>query len=102
MREYELYVPLHYNDGRSIEGGKLDSLKQRLIDEFGGLTHFPQKNEGVWKVGRHTFRDQIVILRVIADDSVRAEKFFAELKEQLKRDLAQADVLVVQRDIATI
>ncbi len=46
MREYELYVPLHYNDGRPIEPEKLVGLKRRLVDEFGGLTHFPQENEG--------------------------------------------------------
>ena len=102
MREYELYVPLRYNDGRPVEAEKLKELKQRLVDEFGGLTHFPQENEGLWKVGRHTFRDHIVIFRVIADDNGRAEKFFAALKEQLRRDLAQEDVLVVQREIETI
>ena len=102
MREYEIYVPLRYNDGRPIEPERLKELKQRLVDEFGGLTHFPQENEGLWKVGRHTFRDQIVIFRVIADDGERAGKFFAELKQQLIRDLNQEDVLVIQREITRL
>ena len=47
MREYELYVPLHDNEGHPIDPEKLTRLKRRLVDEFGGLTHFPQTNEGL-------------------------------------------------------
>jgi len=102
MREYELYVPLHYNDGQPIEPRKLRRLKRRLVHEFGGLTHFPQENEGLWKVGSFTFRDQIVILRVLSHDRAKAKKFFAQLKEDLKRDWAQNDVLIVAREVAAV
>ena len=102
MREYELYVPLHYNDGQPIEPDKLHRLKRRLVDEFGGLTHFPQENEGLWKVGSFTFRDQIVILRVLSHDVAKAEQFFAQLKEDLQRDWAQNDVLIVAREVAAV
>ncbi len=102
MREYELYVPLHHNDGRLIEAERLDHLKQQLVNEFGGLTHFPQENEGLWKVGHHTFRDQIIILRVIADDDARADHFFARIKEELKNELEQQDVLIVRKEICAV
>ena len=102
MTEYELYAPLHYNDGQPIEPEKLTDLKRRLVDEFGGLTHFPQENEGLWKVGSFTFRDQIVILRVLSHDRAKAEKFFTQLKEDLKRDWAQNDVLIVKREVAAV
>lgn len=102
MREYELYVPLHYNDGRPIEADKLTRLKRRLVEEFGGLTHFPQENEGLWQVGTHTFRDRIVILRVLASDHSRAEKFFLQLKEDIKRNWEQQDVLIVTRAVTAV
>ena len=102
MREYELYAPLHYNDGRPIGRDKLIRLKRQLVDEFGGLTHFPQENEGLWKVGTFTFRDRIVILRVLSHDVGKAEKFFARIKEDLKRDWAQNDVLIVAREIVAM
>jgi hypothetical protein len=102
MREYELYVPLHYNDGQPIEPVKLAALKSRLVQEFGGLTHFPQENEGFWKIGAHTFRDRIVIFRVLASDSAHAEQFFAQLKEDLERDWNQQDVLVIAREVALL
>lgn len=51
MKEYELYLPLAYNDGSAIPAEKLDHCRKLLLDEFGGFTHFPQENEGVWKLG---------------------------------------------------
>ena len=102
VREYELYVPLHDNEGRPIDEEKLSTLKRRLVDEFGGLTHFPQTNEGLWKVGTHTFRDQIVILRVLAGDSSKADAFFLRLKEDFKRDWEQSDVLIVTRNVSAV
>ena len=102
MLEYELYLPLHYNDGRSIEPEKLSTLKKRLIDQFGGLTHFQQENEGLWKIGSHTFRDRIEILRVLANDDVAAQKYFAQLKKDLTRDWNQQDFLIVSRQVTAL
>lgn len=102
MREYDLYVPLHYNDGRPIEEEKLAALKRRLVEEFGGLTHFPQENEGLWRVGTHTFRDKVVILRVLAGDSSKADQFFLGLKEEFRAQWAQEDVLIVTRMVSAV
>jgi hypothetical protein len=102
MREYELYVPLHDNDGQPIDPEKLNGLKRRLVEEFGGLTHFPQENEGLWRVGAFTFRDKIVILRVLAIDLPKAERFFCELKRHLKREWQQQDVLIVAREVSAV
>lgn len=102
MREYELYVPLQDNEGRPIDPEKLNQLKRRLVEEFGGLTHFPQENEGLWRVGAFTFRDRIVILRVLANDLPKAERFFAALKEHVKSNWQQEDVLIVAREVTTL
>lgn len=42
MQEYDLFIPLFYTDGTPIESTKLQDLQARLLDEFGGLTFFPQ------------------------------------------------------------
>ncbi len=102
MKEYEIYFPLFYNDGRSVAPEKLKWCKQILVNEFGGLTHFPQESEGLWKVGGRTFRDKIVILRVLAADSKRAREFFSRLRETLRTELAQAEVLIVERDVEAL
>jgi len=46
LKEYDVYVPLTYSDGRLIETEKLAGLKDLLLGVFGGLTFFPQENEG--------------------------------------------------------
>jgi hypothetical protein len=102
MLEYELYVPLHYNDGRRIDPEKLRALKKRLVDQFGGLTHFQQENEGLWKIGEHTFRDRVEILRVLVNDEAAARKYFTQLKSDLTREWEQQDFLIVTRQVSAL
>ena len=102
MLEYELYVPLHYNDGRRIDPDKLKALKKRLVDKFGGLTHFQQQNEGLWKIGDHTFRDRVEILRVLVSDEAAARKYFTQLKADLTREWEQQDFLIVTRQVSAL
>ena len=102
MREYELYIPLNDNDGRPIEPERISRLKRRLVLEFGGLTYFPQENEGVWKVGAFTFRDKVVILRILSNEADKAEAFLTALKEDIRQEWQQADVLIVCREVGTV
>jgi inorganic pyrophosphatase len=102
MLEYELYVPLHHNDGRPVDPNMLRDLKKRLVDEFGGLTHLRQENDGFWKIGEHTFRDRIEILRVLANDSERVHAYFRDLKVYLKREWNQQHFLIVARQVTAV
>lgn len=65
MKEYELYVPLFLNDGTPVSDEFIDRLGERLLDEFGGCTFFPQPNKGLWTMGDVVFRDEVVIFRVL-------------------------------------
>ena len=56
----------------------------------------------MWKVGPFTFRDQIVILRVLAEESREVDRFFGQLKQDVKREWAQEDVLIVAREVSAI
>ncbi len=98
--EHDLYLPLRYNDGTAIEPEKLDRIKKHLTECFGGLTCFPQKNEGTWKVGNVTFREEIVILRVLAE--TESLGFFLRLKEELQTDLRQEEILIVTRRVRVL
>jgi hypothetical protein len=97
--EYDLYIPLHYNDGTRVEPDKIAALKARLTERFGGLTFFPQQNEGSWRVGNVTFCDEIVILRILAEETRLAREFFTALKEELKAGWSQEEVLIVERKV---
>ncbi len=102
MKEYDLYFPLHYNDSQPVEPQKLSRIKKLLVEQFGGLTHFPQENEGLWNFAGRTFRDRIVILRVLSDNPEQARAFFARLRETLREELRQADILIVEREVQAL
>lgn len=98
MKEYELYVPLTHNDGSPVDPERLVQLREQLLQQFGGLTFFPQRNEGFWTFGGVTYRDEIVIYRILTGETRKARRFFREIKEQLKRDLDQEEILIVEKE----
>ena len=102
MKEYDLFVPLYYNDGRPVEPQTFQALQQRLLQQFGGLTFFPQPNQGLWTIAGITYRDEIVIYRVITSDVQEARQFWSEFKERLKQELQQEEILIVERDVETL
>ena len=97
-KECEVYLPLNYNDGSAIEPDKIERIGERLLEEFGGVTFFPQPNEGRRRMGHVTFRDEIVIFRVLSEDVRTARRFFRRLKAELKQDLQQEEILIVEKD----
>jgi len=102
VKEYDLFVPLYYNDGSPVEAVKLLELKRRLLDQFEGLTFFPQAMEGFWRTGGVTYRDEIVIFRILTADVSEARRFLSQLKEHLKKEFSQEEILIVERDIETL
>ena len=102
MKEYDIFVPLRYNDGTLIDGRTFQQLQTSLLEQFGGLTYFPQANQGYWKLGNVTYRDEIVIYRVLAKDSRGSKRFLRKLKERLKADLDQEEILIVERDVEAL
>jgi hypothetical protein len=102
VKEYDLFIPLYYNDGRQVEPQKFQAQQQQLLDQFGGLTFFPQPNEGFWMVAGITYRDAIEIYRVITSEAQEARRFLSTLKEQLKEALQQEEILIVERDVETL
>jgi hypothetical protein len=97
--EYDIFLPLTHNDGSHVPPEKIAALKQRLQTQFGGLTFFPQRNEGTWNIGGTTFRDEIVIIRVLSAEVRESREFFRALKEELKADLDQQELLIVERKV---
>jgi hypothetical protein len=102
VKEYDLYVPLYYNDGSPIEPIKFRNLQRRLLEQFDGLTFFPQPNEGFWRMGNVTYRDEIVIYRVLTSKARTARRFLQQLKLDLKRQFQQEEILIVERDVDTL
>jgi hypothetical protein len=100
MKEYDLYVPLHSNDGTPIPTAQLARLKKRLIQRFGGLTQFPQSHEGFWEIGSVTFRDKILILRVLSKEGPgESRRFWRQIKTTLKQQWRQQEILIVAKEV---
>jgi len=93
---------LYHNDGTPIAPSVIPALRVRLLEQFRGVTYFPQPNEGYWQMAGVTYRDEIVIFRVVASNSRAARRFFRQLKEELKRDLRQEEILIIERDVETL
>ena len=49
-----------------------------------------------------TYRDEIVIYRVLAADASDVRAFFVNFKEKLKSEFEQEDVLIIERDVTAI
>ena len=102
MKEYDIFLPLWRNDGMRINPEKLDEVRLELLAEFGGITAFPQPNHGLCKLGDITYRDDIIIYRVLAPESTKAREFFVGLKERLKSELGQEEILIVERSVVAL
>jgi len=97
--EYDLYLPLATNRGRRISSRTLAGIKQELIEEFGGVTDFRHYNEGHWRVGHVTFRDDILIYRVLGESRARARRFLKRLQAALEGELEQEEILIIERSV---
>jgi hypothetical protein len=102
VKEYDIFVPLYFNDGSPIEAIKFQRLQAELLENFEGLTFFPQPNEGFWKLGDVTYRDEIVIYRVLTNRPRSARRFLSKLKQRLKKELQQEEILIIERDVETL
>ena len=102
MKEYDLFIPLYYNDGTPIEPAKFQDVQARLLERFEGLTYFPQPNQGFWTFGDMTYRDEIVIYRVISQSPAASRDFLAGLKGHLKKEFQQEEILIIEREISLI
>ncbi|HYT58598.1 MAG TPA: hypothetical protein VEL06_00400 [Haliangiales bacterium] len=102
MKEYDVFIPLYYNDGTPIEAAKFQDVQARLLEQFEGLTYFPQPNQGFWKFGDMTYRDEIVIYRVISQDPVGSRHFLVNFKEHLKKELKQQEILIIEREVGLL
>ena len=95
---------MNYNNGKPIPREKIDHVRDRLADRFGGATISPLSApyKGPWKYGGVEYVDNIVIMEVIADEVAPAQNFFSELKKELQRDLGQHAILITSHSIELI
>jgi hypothetical protein len=99
VKEYDIFIPLRYNDGTQVEPRKFRDVQTRLLEYFNGVTFFPQANEGLWRMGKVIYRDEIVIYRVVASNVRRTRRFMRQFKTELKRVFRQEEILIIEREV---
>jgi hypothetical protein len=98
LYEYDLYYPTTSASGpRSV--AMFRRLKERLTEFFGGITDFHHRSEGTWKFGGVTYRDEVILLRVLGQDQARARTFLIEVKQELEASLNEEQVLIIEREV---
>jgi hypothetical protein len=102
MREYDLFIPLVTEQGKRVSAKWLRALKKEMCNHFGGVTYFPQRNEGLWRLGKITFRDKIVILRALSDHPHTDASFWKGVKRKIRVDLKQREVLIIKRTVELV
>jgi hypothetical protein len=102
VKEYDIMVPLYYNDGTPVELVKYQTLARDLLEHFEGATFFPTPSEGFRRNGEEIEQDKMVIFRVASSNSRKAKPFLKKLREKIKTDFRQDEILILQRDVELI
>ena len=102
LYEYELYYPLTSESGERSSVATFDATKKRLTEFFGGLTDFRHRSEGSWKFGGVTYRDEIILLRMLTSDRDAAREFLTKLQAELEGSLSEEKILIIEREVQSL
>lgn len=94
IETWKVIVPLHDNDSREFPEQLINSVRTKVINEFGGLTEI--NVVGQWQSGEQLFTDRNI--QIIVDIPVKNHKrttaFFLNFKDELRQELRQHKISV--------
>jgi len=106
MKEYEIYIPINYNDGTPVERIEFDGVKDCLLAHFDGISVSPEPIIGYWKhpgsspdSAPRIYKDYCHVYTIIAKDSKAVRDVIRSLKSHLEESLGQFQIFVTIRDI---
>lgn len=102
LYEYDIYYPLTHQSGERSPTAAFEETKQRLTQFFGGLTDFRHRSEGLWQFGGVTYRDEIVLLRVLCSDRQAARDFLLKVQRELEIKLKEEKLLIIEREVQSL
>src|SRR4051812_44332802 len=93
MHLVEILLPVYGRRGEKLPQAIYDSVRQELIDRFGGLTaHSRAPAKGLWKDGAAVDKDDIVVYEVMADELDRG--WWADYRRSLERRFEQDEIVI--------
>ena len=98
----QLLLPIANNEGRSFPKAILEKVKDTLVEKFGGVTAFERAPaRGVWAPSStEKQHDELVTIEVMVDEV--DERWWAEFRQALERDLSQQEIVVRAFPICTL
>ena len=104
MKLFTVFLPMNYNDGRDVEIEKFEEVEKDLVALFGGITMSSEKSpmKGVWLYKGVQFKDQIVKIEIVVEETKNIDRFFHNYKEKLKEMFQQHDILITVTEVRTL
>lgn len=98
IESWKIVIPLHDNRQEPFPEEIINSIKSKIITEFGGLTSI--NIVGYWDSGEQIYVDRgiTIIVDVPAEDHNQSSSFFINLKNELIKKLKQEKIYVVLED----
>lgn len=90
----ELFLPLRDNLGHAFDAGLFSSVRQELVDRFGGMTAFTREPvEGLWDApDGGKIHDAIIIYEVMVQEVDRL--WWQAYKADLEKRFAQDELVI--------
>ncbi|HEX8596440.1 MAG TPA: hypothetical protein VF682_24645 [Pseudomonas sp.] len=90
----EIFIPKTDNDGRAFPAGLFSSVRQELVDRFGGMTAFTREPvEGLWGIAEDGKRhDTLIIYEVMVQEVDRL--WWEAYKLDLEKRFAQDELVI--------
>jgi hypothetical protein len=102
MIRFEILLPLYYNDGTPIEREKFLTTDDELINLFGATSTDTVVVQGKWIYQGTLYHDQLIRIRIDAEDTPDNWSKMREVKNGLKRRFNQEELWVTAHKIDLI
>ncbi len=107
MKLYRIFIPKKYNNGTLIPVEKTTKILNEVEDKFGGYSVEPFGRMpliGVWNDNKDKKRyvDEIQILELFIEDTIKNKKWFIAKKELWKQELEQEELFIMVQDAEII
>lgn len=102
MIRFEILLPLFYNDGRAVERDKFVLTDDELVRAFGATSTDTVVVRGQWLYQSTTFHDQLIRIRIDAEDVPENWQKVREIKETLKARFEQLEIWITGHRIDLI
>jgi hypothetical protein len=94
MIRFEILLPLFYNDGRPVEPEKFIATDDELIRDFASTSTDSVVVKGHWMYQSTRYSDQLIRIRVDAEDAPEPWEKMRRMKETLKARFEQLDIWI--------